>query len=247
MATGEKVIDNKDSMESLDRVPNLESQDQMNDWEDLSGLIELADSGLQVLYSRVAIYNLYDASENEVLLIDGVSVELLKIIKPKLVYYLRVRQLEDLLYLIPLRDFSRVCLNRTRFQIRLPEFAVDGIVVLKLSTSVDLEELCLLFEEHLIGYDSLEEEATPTTTYPHGLVWGASLVSSGLKRGAEKTSELINMGTPLVISKLSRSESVEVGNNWRTTATIAKTVTTKAASVTGCVADKIGSATMASK
>lgn len=76
---------------------------------------------------------------------------------------------------------------------------------------------------------------------------GAYYLSQGLIRGSQKTGELITYGTPYLMSKLSKAPDnvAPVSGKVETSVKVAKTVTGTAASVTGFMAQKLGSATMA--
>lgn len=85
-----------------------------------------------------------------------------------------------------------------------------------------------------------------STSISRGLVTGAHYISTGLVKGAEKASELINNSTPKLISKLEPESSPRhVPSSVRTSVKVARDVTGTAVSVTGYVAGKIGGATMA--
>jgi hypothetical protein len=80
------------------------------------------------------------------------------------------------------------------------------------------------------------------------IVHGAYWLSKGLVKGAEKAGDFFSTyGTPYLKSKLPKAEdgSVEVSSGLKTGIEVAKTVTGKAASATGYIAEKVGSATMA--
>lgn len=225
--------------------------------DELTALVDLLsadDSGLQELHvMRAANYRQCDSSRVIIYCLDEtIYVAMLKVTRPRLIYYLQIRtENGDKIYTIPLRDEVTIDINKNLREVQLPEYSIEGHVIFTFPSPEVVNQFIEYLDEYLIPYNCVEEEAVGTSftpdTYPHGLVRGASVVSSGLKRGAEKTGEFIAWGTPYVISKLAKSDSVEVSQSWRTTATIAKSVTTTAASVTGRVADKLGSATMASE
>lgn len=266
MAEPEITADQKDHLENLDIKANTlldcltrmsDSRSQEEAVKEHSALIDLMtvdDAGLQeVLKIRATNYSQADSSGTVIYsLDDAIWVNLLKVIRPRLIYFLQVVTDDgDKLYTVPLGEKSQVYLDKNQKEIRLPYF-YEGYIKFNLSSSDDLERLIRILEEHLIPYNSYEsgEEITAgpsADSYPHGLVRGASVVSSGLKRGAEKTGEFISWGTPYIISKLAKSQSVEVSDNWRTTANIAKSTTNCAAAVTSKVAEKLGNATMARK
>uniref|UniRef100_A0A182N619 Senescence domain-containing protein n=1 Tax=Anopheles dirus TaxID=7168 RepID=A0A182N619_9DIPT len=97
-----------------------------------------------------------------------------------------------------------------------------------------------------------------SSTVSAGIIKGAFYLSQGLVRGAERTGQLIATSTPYVISKFGQKQPaaaapqteadatrVHVPQNVRTGIEIAKSVTGTAAGVTGYVAGKVGTATMA--
>ncbi|GAB0094947.1 spartin [Sergentomyia squamirostris] len=76
---------------------------------------------------------------------------------------------------------------------------------------------------------------------------GAFFISQGLIKGSQKTGEFITFGTPYLISRLSKApqDAPPVSSKVRSGVEVAKTVTGTAATVTGFMAQKLGSATMA--
>lgn len=219
-------------------------------------LMNSSDSGLVQLHTMPGRnYRQSDSSRSIIYALEDepICVAILKVTRPRLVYYLQLTTTGGRkLYTIPLRDEVCIDIDKNRLEVQLPDYNIEGFVTFNLS-----EENIQIFidhlDEYLVPYNCVEKdeaagEPVPTLdSYPHGLVRGAGVLSSGLKRGAMKTGEFIAWGTPFVISKLSKSESVEVTENWKNTATIAKTVSTTAASVTGKIADTVGNATMASE
>ncbi|XP_069696367.1 protein spartin [Periplaneta americana] len=91
--------------------------------------------------------------------------------------------------------------------------------------------------------------AAPTgysSSVSRGIVTGAQFISQGLIRGAEKAGELMNAGTPKLIQKINPESTPRAVNpNVSKGLQTAKNVTGTAVQVTGFVASKIGSATMA--
>lgn len=80
-----------------------------------------------------------------------------------------------------------------------------------------------------------------------GIVRGAGHLSNGLVKGSEKVGEMITNSTPFIISKLKRApeNTPPVSNKVISGVEMAKTATGVAVNVTGYVAGKVGSATMA--
>ncbi|XP_055695523.1 protein spartin [Lutzomyia longipalpis] len=76
---------------------------------------------------------------------------------------------------------------------------------------------------------------------------GAYYFSQGLIRGSQKTGEFITYSTPYIISRMEKAPITvaPVSTGVRTGVEVAKTVTGTAASVTGFMAQKLGTATMA--
>ncbi|XP_039295204.1 protein spartin isoform X2 [Nilaparvata lugens] len=75
---------------------------------------------------------------------------------------------------------------------------------------------------------------------------GAQYISSGLVRGAEKASEYINSSTPRLLEKITPDPTPrQVSPGLAKGAEVARNVTGTAVVVTGYVANKVGSATMA--
>lgn len=242
----------------LDCLTRMAKSKEKNDeLTDLTDLMALDDSGLMELHTMRAVnYSQCDSSRSIIYSLDaeeeGLVVAISKVIRPRLIHFLQVRMRNgDKIFTMPLREETHMCIDKTRAEIILPDFSIDGLAVIRLESSDLVAALIALLDEHLIPYNCVEEDfAGPSANgaYPHRLVRGASLVSMGLKRGAEKTGEFLTWGTPYVISKLAKSETnAPINESWRTTATVAKSVTTTAASVSSRFADKLGSATMASE
>lgn len=234
------------------------SKDTVDELTALVDLMVADDSGLQELHmTRASNYRQCDSGREVICQLDeGIKVAILKVIRPRLIYFLQLRTQTngDNIYTIPMRDTVLIEINRNRLEVQLPDYSIEGWVVFTLASIEDIDAFIAQLEEHLIPYNCVEEEeqvggegSSTADAYPHRLVQGAGVVSSALKRGAEKTGQFISWGTPHIISKLAKSESIEVRDDWRATAGIAKSVTTTVASVSGRVADKLGSATMASE
>ncbi|XP_060526776.1 protein spartin [Cylas formicarius] len=84
-----------------------------------------------------------------------------------------------------------------------------------------------------------------STKISNKLVDGAWYLSQGLIRGAEKAGNLIDKNTPKLINSISRVERAsEVNPTVSKGLQIAETATSKAAKVTGFVAEKVGYATV---
>lgn len=79
------------------------------------------------------------------------------------------------------------------------------------------------------------------------LVKGAYFISNGLVKGSEKIGQFVTYSTPYIISKMASAPSnvAPVSERVVNGLEIAKSATTTAASITGYVAGKVGTATMA--
>lgn len=128
--------------------------------------------------------------------------------------------------------------------------AAIGIVIPKGPDEVVLAILESIL--HGVVQQGDESHIRPTrsasTAISENMVKGAFYVSKGLILGAEKAGEFMCYGTPILISKLSKvSPETErpVSANFKYGIEVAKNVTGKAANVTGYIAGKVGSATMA--
>lgn len=80
-----------------------------------------------------------------------------------------------------------------------------------------------------------------------GIVLGAGHISNGLVKGSEKVGEFVTYSTPYIISKLNRApeNAPPVSDCVINGVEMAKTATGVAVNVTGYIAGKVGSATMA--
>lgn len=128
--------------------------------------------------------------------------------------------------------------------------AAIGIVIPKGPDEVVLAILESILHGVVQQGDDSHPRATRSvsTAISENMVKGAFYVSKGLIRGAEKAGEFMSYGTPILISKLSKvSPETErpVSANVKYGIEVAKNVTGKAANVTGYIAGKVGSATMA--
>lgn len=80
-----------------------------------------------------------------------------------------------------------------------------------------------------------------------GIIRGASHLSNGLVRGSEKVGEMMTYSTPYILARLSRApeNTPPVSDKVVGGVELAKSATNVAVNVTGYVANKVGSATMA--
>lgn len=79
------------------------------------------------------------------------------------------------------------------------------------------------------------------------IVTGACFISNGLVKGSEQVGKLVTYSTPYILSKLNKAPegAPPVSNKVMTGVELAKSATSVAVTVTGYVAGKVGSATMA--
>lgn len=98
----------------------------------------------------------------------------------------------------------------------------------------------------VIEFDDLRQpQRRVSGTVSESLVKGAFYISKGMVFSAEKTGQLLNYTTPYIISRLQRAPAEQpISENVRTSVEVAKTVSCAAASFTGFVAGKVGTATM---
>lgn len=114
-----------------------------------------------------------------------------------------------------------------------------------------LEILEAILHGVVIQSSSAEDKSKAPPDFSHAMssniVRGAQYVSQSLITGAEKTGNLISSATPYLISKITGApeNAPPVSENVQTTVAVARNVTGVAASATGYIAGKIGSATMA--
>lgn len=130
----------------------------------------------------------------------------------------------------------------------------DATVAFMLSEDADSEVYDLLENIlHGIVGDVSKKEALPekpeqseiSSKISGTITTGAYYISKGLIKGAEKTGDLFNYTTPKLINKLSPArEATHIPQSLSKTLRVAETATSKAANVTGFVADKVGTATV---
>lgn len=133
--------------------------------------------------------------------------------------------------------------------------AAIGIVIPKSADEIVLEILEAILHgivrQTEITEDTAETEANREKRYAsdrisNNIVQGACFISNGLVKGTEQVGRLVSYTTPYIISKLNKApESAHVSNKVANGVEIAKSVTGLAVGVTGYVAGKVGSATMA--
>ncbi|XP_055375171.1 protein spartin [Condylostylus longicornis] len=126
-----------------------------------------------------------------------------------------------------------------------------GIIVPK-EDEADLLALDLLEAIlHGVIIESIEEaKARPprrmSVVVSENIVKGAQFISRNIIKGAEKTGEFMTYSTPYLISKIDKApQNQHVPGNVQTTMQVVKNVSGVAANVTGYIAGKVCSSTMA--
>ncbi|XP_014098837.1 protein spartin isoform X2 [Bactrocera oleae] len=120
----------------------------------------------------------------------------------------------------------------------------------------DLQQFFLdLLEAVLSGHVELLQQPTVGSRMPRDtseqvsrhIVTTADFIARNLVRGAEKTGELMVKTTPYIISKMKPAppDAPPVSSTVQTSVAVARDVTHAAAGVTGWIAGKVGSASMA--
>lgn len=136
--------------------------------------------------------------------------------------------------------------------------AAIGIVIPKSTDEIVFEILESILHS-IVRQDESEdddegEESTRTRTRRYAserisdnIVQGACLISNGLVKGTEQVGKLVSYTTPYLLSKLNKApeNAPPVSNKVANGIEIAKTATGVAVGITGYVASKVGSATMA--
>lgn len=100
------------------------------------------------------------------------------------------------------------------------------------------------------GEEELDEEHArrareSSEVISENILKGACFISNGLVKGSEQVGKFVSFTTPYIISKMSKAPPAAVPGKIVGGVEIAKCATSKAVSVTGFVANKVGSATMA--
>lgn len=175
-------------------------------------------------------------------------------------------QAEDMIWIYPLIPTVTSCYRTDFGAFIFPDLEADvvgsafGILLTKPpelneEQFADLQQFLLdLLEAVLAG--QIEELPHPLGTRPtrdtsqqvsKHIVTAADCIAKGLVRGAEKTGELMMKSTPYIISKLKPAPESPppVSQSLQTTVGVAKGVTNVAVGVTGWVAGKVGSASVA--
>ncbi|XP_037806750.1 protein spartin isoform X2 [Lucilia sericata] len=173
---------------------------------------------------------------------------------------------DDMIWIYPLVPTVTSCYRTDFGAFIFPDLEADvagsafGIILatpaeLNAEQFADLQQFFLdLLEAVLAG--EIEELPQPLATRPtrdtsqqvsRNIVTAADFIARGLVKGAEKTGELMMKSTPYIISKMKPAPEnpPPVSQGLQTTVEVAKGVTTAAVGVTGWVAGKVGSASMA--
>lgn len=175
-------------------------------------------------------------------------------------------QADNMIWIYPLVPTITTCYRTDYGAFIFPDLEADivgsafGIMLAK-PTELDeeqfndLQQFFLdLLEAVLAG--SIEELPQPFATRPtrdtsqqvsKHMVTAADFIARNLVKGAEKTGELMMKSTPYIISKIKPAPEnpPPVAPGIQTTVEVAKGVTSAAVGVTGWVASKVGSASMA--
>ncbi|XP_075146624.1 spartin isoform X2 [Haematobia irritans] len=172
----------------------------------------------------------------------------------------------DLTWIYPLVATVTTCYRTEYGAFILPDLESDepgsafGLILarnpdLSEEAFADLQQFFLdLLEAVLAG--TIEEIPEGATARPprdasqqvsKHIVTTADFIAQGLIKGAEKTGDLMKKTTPYIISKLKAApeNAPPVSSKVQTTVVVAKNVTSAAVGVTGWVAGKVGSASMA--
>uniref|UniRef100_A0A1I8PLM0 MIT domain-containing protein n=1 Tax=Stomoxys calcitrans TaxID=35570 RepID=A0A1I8PLM0_STOCA len=175
-------------------------------------------------------------------------------------------QVNDLIWIYPLVSTVTTCYRTEYGAFILPDLESDepgsafGLILARNSEQseeafADLQQFFLdLLEAVLAG--TIEEIPEAATVRPprdasqqvsRHIVTTADFIARGLIKGAEKTGDLMRKSTPYIISKLQPApeDAPPVSSKVQTTVVVAKNVTSAAVGVTGWVAGKVGSASMA--
>lgn len=229
----------------------VKSKEKVNALNEVLELPDQVDSGRETVFQCDGVeYRRVDRCQNEISYVSHGSLVLFKITKPRLIYYMNIASSSgENIWTTSVGDEIEMCLDKAKQELNFPDIEGEGSILIKILDTETLEELIRILRDLCISCQviELQEEGT-AIKYSHNLVRGASLLSLGIKKGAEKTGEFLTYGTPYVISKLNKEEDgAPVSDNWRFAANVAKNATSKAASLTGFVADKIGSATVTGK
>lgn len=175
-------------------------------------------------------------------------------------------QVDNMIWIYPLIPTITTCYRTDYGAFIFPDLEADiigsafGIILTKPTELdeeqfIDLQQFFLdLLEAVLAG--SIEELPQPFATRPtrdtsqqvsKHIVTAADFIAQNLVKGAEKTGELMMKSTPYIISKIKPAPEnpPPVAPGIQTTVEVAKGVTSAAVGVTGWVASKVGSASMA--
>lgn len=137
--------------------------------------------------------------------------------------------------------------------------AAIGLIIPDESADVALEILEAILHgvakqarPDLSGWDDIPSDQYPPRRHlseqiSSGIVKGACHLSNGLVKGSEKVGEFVSYSTPYIISRLNKApeNAPPVSDRVITSVEMAKSATSVAVNVTGFIAGKVGSATMA--
>lgn len=165
----------------------------------------------------------------------------------------------DVSWVYPLYPGTSPCFRTDFGAYVFPDLQADqpgaaiGIVIPTGSDEIVLEILESLLHgvvKQGVSNDSEQLQRTRRATadvISRNLVKGAYCISNGLVQGSEKIGQFVTYSTPFLISKIGSApnNAAPVSERVVNGVEIAKTTTTAAAGITGYVAGKVGSATMA--
>lgn len=100
-------------------------------------------------------------------------------------------------------------------------------------------------EEEYEGEGRARQVRQSSEVISENIIKGACIISNGLVKGSEQVGKFVSFTTPYIISKMNKAPPTTVPSKVVGGVEIAKSATSKAVSVTGYVAGKVGTATMA--
>lgn len=119
------------------------------------------------------------------------------------------------------------------------EAILHGVVRQGQTPSAEVEYI----DEDLEGHPRQVRQSSEVIS--ENILKGACIISNGLVKGSEQVGKFVSFTTPYIISKMNKAPPATVPGKVVGGVEIAKSATSKAVSVTGYVAGKVGTATMA--
>lgn len=120
------------------------------------------------------------------------------------------------------------------------EAILHGVVRQGQTPAADLE-----FTEAELEEAGTRQVRQSSEVISENILKGACIISNGLVKGSEQVGKFVSFSTPYIISKMNKAPPAAVPSKVVGGVEIAKSATSKAVSVTGYVAGKVGTATMA--